>query len=344
MTREEERHEAYRRSVAIFVAAVVLILSFMIVRPFMVAILSAAALAYIFYPLYLRILKYMPKWLPAKNLASIVTCLIIILLVLVPSVIIIIILTYEVRGGYIFLREFLPRWTMPGLPPFLSQWSGFLPQFNQIVADLAAQFIDILQDILKKIPSVGLGIFITIFSIYYFLKHGKDIYQFFSDVLPLPEGRNKQIISRFDDLSRGMVMGQFVVGTIQGILAWFGFLMLGVPNPVLWGFLTALISVIPLLGAVIVWLPITGYLFLIALGTGEYWRAIALLIYGTFVISTIDNILKPKIVGERAKIHPLIVLFGILGGIPLFGIPGILIGPMILTLFDVVIEIYRESL
>ena len=344
MTREEERHEAYRRTVAIFVAAVVLILSFMIVRPFMVAILSAAALAYIFYPLYLRILKYMPKKLPAKNLASIATCLIIILLVLVPSVFIIILLTYEVRSGYLFLREFIPHWTAPGLPPFLSQWAGFLPQFNEIAADLAGQFIDVLQSILKRIPSVGLGIFITIFSIYYFLKHGKDIYQFFSDVLPLPEGRNKQIISRFDDLSRGMIMGQFVVGAIQGILAWFGFLMLGVPNPVLWGFLTALISVIPLLGAAIVWLPVVVYLLLVGMTTGEYWRAITLLIYGTLVISTIDNILKPKIIGERAKIHPLIILFGILGGIQFFGIPGILIGPLVLTLFDVVIEIYRESL
>jgi predicted PurR-regulated permease PerM len=78
--------------------------------------------------------------------------------------------------------------------------------------------------------------------------------------------------------------------------------------------------------------------------TGEYSRAIILLLYGAFVISLIDNILKPKIIGERAKIHPLIVLFGILGGIQLFGIPGILIGPVILAIFDLAIEIYKETL
>jgi predicted PurR-regulated permease PerM len=142
-----------------------------------------------------------------------------------------------------------------------------------------------------------------------------------------------------------MIMGQIVVGIIQGILAGIGFLILGVPNPVLWGSLTALISIIPLLGAVLVWLPIDVYLFVNAfLSNGEYWRAIALLLYGSLVVSTIDNFLKPKIVGDRANIHPLVILFGILGGIQLFGIPGILIGPLVLTLFDLVMEIYRKSL
>jgi predicted PurR-regulated permease PerM len=139
-----------------------------------------------------------------------------------------------------------------------------------------------------------------------------------------------------------MVMGQIVVGLVQGFLAWLAFVFLGVPNPVLWGFVTAIISIIPLLGAVIVWLPITIYLFILGYTTGVYWKAIALFIFGSCVISTIDNILKPKIVGDRARIHPLIILFGILGGIQLVGIPGILIGPMILTLFDVVLEMFRE--
>jgi predicted PurR-regulated permease PerM len=141
-----------------------------------------------------------------------------------------------------------------------------------------------------------------------------------------------------------MVMGQIVVGMVQGVLAWLGFWMLGVPNPGLLGFLTAIISIIPLLGAAIVWVPVDLYLLMNATLTGEYWRAIALLVYGTFVISLIDNIIKPKIVGDRAKIHPLIILFGILGGIQLFGVAGILIGPLILTIFDVVIEIYKETL
>jgi predicted PurR-regulated permease PerM len=346
MTREEERHAAYRRTVAVVVAVIVLFLSFLIVRPFLVAILSAAALAYIFYPVYLTILKYLPKKARAKQLGALLTCLIIVILVLVPVAFMSVVLTYEVKNGYLFLQDFIqsPPQPLIGWPSFLSPWSGYLPQFKEVVADLATQLIGLLQGVLRGIPNVFLNIFITVFSIYYFLKHGKDLYNFFSELVPLPEGRYKQILLRFDDLSRGMILGQIVVGIIQGILAWLGFLLLQVPNPVILGFLTAIISIIPLLGAVIVWLPVVVYLAVAGIMTGTYWKAAALLVYGTFVISLVDNVLKPKIVGERAKIHPLVILFGILGGIQLFGIAGILIGPLILTIFDVVIEIYRESL
>ncbi|OGB89725.1 hypothetical protein A2625_06355 [candidate division WOR-1 bacterium RIFCSPHIGHO2_01_FULL_53_15] len=345
MTKEEERHEAYKRTVALVVAVVVMILSFLIIRPFLVAILSAAALSYIFYPFYLTTLKYLPKKARVKEIGAIFTCLVIILIVLVPVSFVTTFLSYEIRDGYLFLQEFFKsNQPLQNLPPFLSQWAGYLPQFKEIATELGTQALGLIQGVLKGIPNVILSIFITIFSIYYFLKHGKDLYNFFSDLFPLPEGRYRQMIARFDDLSRGMIMGQVAVGIVQGTLAWAGFYFLGVPNPVLWGFVTAIISIIPLLGAALVWVPITAYLLILGTITGEYWRPITLLVYGTFVISLIDNFLKPKIVGDRANIHPLVILFGILGGIQLFGIPGILIGPLILTIFDVVIEIYKETL
>lgn len=346
MTKEEERLETYRRTAGTVFVVILLLLSFLIIRPFIIAILSAAALAYVFYPVYARILPLVPGRLPAKKIASLLTCGLIILIVLIPTVIVSLILTQEVRDGYVFLQSLLQNPPMNGshLPPFINQWSGFLPQFKEVATDLAGQLIGILQSLLRGVPSVILNIFITIFSIYYFLAHGKDLYKFFAEIVPLAEGRYRQILSRFDDLSRGMIMGQIVVGIIQGFLAWLGFFLLGVPNPVLWGFLTAIISIIPLLGAAIVWVPIVAYLMIIGMETGEYWRAVTLLLYGTFVISLIDNFLKPKIVGDNAKVHPLIILFGILGGIQLFGIAGILIGPLILTIFDLVIEIYKESI
>lgn len=346
LSREEERQKTYQRLVIFFAAGFVLFLSFLIIRPFLIAILSAAALAYIFYPLYLLILKYLPKIMRAKEIGAMITCAIIILVVLIPAVFMAVLLTYELRGGYIFLQEYLqsPTEFILKVPLISNYWLKYSSQIKAVIAELLGQFIVILQGILKVVPNVALQLFITVFATYYFLKHGKDLYRFFSEIVPLPEGRYKQILLRFDDLCRGMIMGQIVVGFIQGILAWLGFLFLGVPNPILFGFLTAIISIIPLLGAALVWVPIDIYLLVSGMVTGEYWRAIALLLYGTGVISLVDNILKPKIVGEKAKIHPLIILFGILGGIQLFGIPGILIGPLILTIFDLVIEIYKEIL
>ncbi|MFA4906225.1 MAG: AI-2E family transporter [Candidatus Margulisiibacteriota bacterium] len=332
----------YERTVALFLAVVITSLAFLIIRPFIVAILSAAALAYIFYPFYLYVLDRLKH----KTAAAIATCAIIVLLVLVPTIFVTTVLTYELRDGYLFLETFItsPGWHLPKLPAPFGGLMGDPTQVKALIGDAAGQLFSWLQGVLKGIPHIFLSIFITVFSTYYFLKHGKDIYNFFMGVFPLPKGRHGQILKRFDDLSRGMVLGQIVVGGAQGLLAWAAFWFLGVPNPVLWGFFTFLISIIPLLGAALVWVPICIYLFISGYLTGEYWRAVTLLLYGTFVISLIDNVLKPKIVGEHAKIHPLVILFGILGGIQLFGIPGILIGPLVLTLFDLMIEIYRETL
>jgi len=342
---EKGQLELYRRSVVTFFVVAVMVLAFLIIRPFMVALLSAIALSYIFYPLYLKLRDFLPRYLPAKNnIASLLTCLMIILLVLVPLVFILTTLSYEVRGGYLFLQDFLLSSQPFNLPPFLSRWLKDFPQLKEISGNAAVQVMEVLQGIIRGIPNLVLQIFVTIFSTYYFLKHGKDLYKFFSEIVPLPENRYRQILSRVDDLCRGVILGQISVGFIQGVLAWLGFALLGVPNPLLWGFLTAIISIIPLLGAVLVWLPIVFYLLVQGMITGIYWKAAALFLYGSLVISTVDNILKPKIVGEHAKIHPLIILLGMLGGISLFGVPGILIGPLILTIFDVVVEIYKEVL
>ncbi|OGC41566.1 hypothetical protein A2548_01735 [candidate division WOR-1 bacterium RIFOXYD2_FULL_41_8] len=228
------------------------------------------------------------------------------------------------------------------MPTVLGREIGDLSQFKPQILNFSSQFVVWLQQILKKIPGAFLGIFMTVFSIYFFLKGGKDINRFLQDFFPLPEGCYKQIFSRFGDLTKGIVLGQLVVGVIHGFLSWLAYAYLGVPNPVLWAFLTAIISIIPVLGAGLVWFPVAVYLFVVGSAVGTEWQGLALFAYGILVLTSVDNILKPKIMGDHARIHPLIILFGILGGIQLLGLPGILIGPLVLALFDVVMNIFRE--
>lgn len=348
MSKESDKQTNYNRMVALGMMLVVLILAYMIVRPFTMAILTAAALAYIFYPLYKNIKNRLgTKNKPRETFSAILTVLIIVLIVLLPTIFITSVLTFELRDGYILIQDYLrsPNFKLPPIPVQIKGLLGGTEQIRNLIGEAATQIFSFLQGVVRRIPNLMLGIFIAVFTTYYFLKHGGDIYKFFRDLFPLPAGRYSQILARFDSLSRGMVMGQIVVGIVQGVLAWLGYWLLGVPNPVLWGFLTALISIIPLLGAALIWVPIDIYLFLRAYYvTDQYFPPIALLLYGIFVVSLIDNVLKPKIVGGSANIHPLIILFGILGGIQLFGIAGILIGPLVLTIFDLVIEIYRETL
>lgn len=345
MATAQDRLDAYRRMIAILAVIVVLVLAFMIIRPFLVPIISAAVLAYLFYPLYKWMVERLPKVLPRETISALVTCVLIILIVLVPMISITGILTAEIRSGYIFLNQVLnsPEFTLNiDLPPILGQRIGNLSQYKEEIVSFGVQGIGWLQNVAKAIPNVFFTIFLTIFSIFFFLKGAQNINAFFQDFFPLPAGRYKQILERLDDLSHGMIMGQVVVGILHGFLAWFAYSILGVPNPVLWAFLTAIISIIPVLGASIVWFPVAVYLFVSGLGAGMYWKGIVLFFYGLLLMSTMDNVLKPKIIGERSRIHPLVILFGILGGIQLIGLPGIIFGPLVLGLLDVVLGIFRE--
>ena len=343
MASNEERLIAYRRTVAIIIALVVFVLAFLIIRPFLIPIIAAAVLTYIFYPLYKFLADRLPKFLPRNSIAALITCLLVVAIVLIPMVSITGLLTKEIRNGYVYFQQVVhsPNFSF-NLPPMLSERLGDISQYEEQIANFGIQVIGWMQGVIKAIPNVALGIFITIFALYYFLKGREAIFEFLQDFFPLPTGRYKQIVSRFDDLSRGILLGQIVVGTIHGLLAWGAYSFLAVPNPVLWAFITAIISIIPVLGAALVWFPIAVYLYVTGLVNGTYWQGIALLIYGLLVMTTIDNALKPKIMGDSAHIHPLVLFLGILGGIQLLGLPGIVIGPLVLALFDVVMEILRE--
>jgi len=140
--------------------------------------------------------------------------------------------------------------------------------------------------------------------------------------------------------------GNIFVAIIQGILGGVGFFVLGVESPVLWGFVMILFALIPYFGTAIIWLPAAlnllfkGYLENDASYTA---RGIILIVYGILVISSIDNILKPRLIGSKAQVHPVLVLLGVLGGLSLFGFIGLILGPVMLALLMTFVDIYEEE-
>jgi predicted PurR-regulated permease PerM len=127
-----------------------------------------------------------------------------------------------------------------------------------------------------------------------------------------------------------------VIGAIQGLLGGLAFWIAGVPSPAIWGLIMILLSIIPMIGSTIVWLP-AGIILLLV---GDVWQGIFILSVGVGVISVIDNILRPKLVGKDTQMHPLLIFFATLGGIAFFGLPGFIIGPIIVSLFMALSEIY----
>ena len=157
------------------------------------------------------------------------------------------------------------------------------------------------------------------------------------DISPLKNKQEQLIISKFVSISRATLKGTLVIAIIQGVLMSLVFFIAGVKSVTLWGLVTVLVSLIPMIGPVLVWAPV-GIIMLLL---GHVWQGITILVFGGFVISLIDNFLRPKLIGNDTSLHPLLVFLSTLGGIALFGIAGFLLGPVIVVLFITLLHIYQ---
>ncbi len=340
---------------ALFLA--ILLLAFFITRPFLPALLTGAVIAYLSHPLYKKILKHFKN----RNFSSFIVVAFIILLFTVPSVIVLGLVSKEAYNTYTTLSEqnlgtnFLKivckdeSWLSCKT---INSFVGFLPEsdldyYLKITIEKITIFIlNNASKFLASIPLFFLNFFVMMFVVYYLLKDGDSIAKKIKGILPLKESHKEHVIERFHDVTYAVFYGNISIAILQGTLGGIGFLIIGVPSPVLWGFVMVIFALIPYFGTAIVWLPaalnfiFTGYL---QNDNSSTIRGIVIIIYGIFVISSIDNILKPKIIGTKAKVHPILVLLGVLGGLALFGFIGLILGPIMLALLMTFVDIYQEE-
>lgn len=154
------------------------------------------------------------------------------------------------------------------------------------------------------------------------------------------------ILSRLSEIVHGVVYGYLMIALIQGGLGALGFFIFGVTSPIFWGLIMALFALIPILGTGVVWIPASLILFFDGMIQSSNWlmfKGVGLFLYGILIISTIDNILKPKLISEKAKVHPVIIMIGVFGGLLLFGPLGVIIGPLVLAMTQVVFETYLNK-
>lgn len=332
-------------------------LVFYITKPFLVALATGAIISYLSYPLYLKILKRVAS----KNLASIIVAASIVFMLTVPFVIVIGVISKEAYKTYTSLSQhnlgtnFMKvvckeetYWTCKSIKSFV----GFLPKDNldyymqETIKKITGFILSNMSKFLASIPSFLLNFFVMIFVVYYLLKDGELVVKRIRNILPLKEVHKQHVFQRFHDVTHAMFYGNISVAIIQGIAGAVGFLLFGVSSPILWGFVMALFALIPYFGTAIVWLPaalnliFSGYL---QDSNTLIIKGCLLIAYGIFVISSIDNILKPKLISMNANVHPILVLLGILGGLSLFGFTGLILGPMMLALLMTLVDIYEEE-
>ncbi len=299
---------------------VAIVIIFLIIKPFIGALAFSALLAYLTYPLYKRLSKIITE----SGAAILITSAALVLTILTIYYGITIILN-EVARVYTFVSK-LPLET---LSPTVE---GALRQF-------ISKSISSLSDILYKLPQFAISFFIFFIALFYLLKDGRKVSKWVINILPFTEER-KGIIAQ--DINRhvdAFVHVQLVVGLLQGVIAGLGFYMFGLPYPLLAGITAGTLSVLPVLGAGLLYLPVGIFVAL----QGNVQSGIGILIYGLALASLLDYLVRPYLIGRRVQVHPLIIFVGILGGLSLLGVIGIFIGPILLSITVTVLkEIYIE--
>ncbi len=191
----------------------------------------------------------------------------------------------------------------------------------------------------KNIISFVFKSFLMFFLIFFFLRDGRNILNFIYEVTPLDEDHKREIFTELGETFSATIRGQIFTGLIQGALAGIIFWILGLPLPIFFAMITFIASMIPVFGTATVWVPFVAYLGL----AQQYGRALVLLVLGIVIISGIDNILKPILIGQKTKLPYPLLFIGILGGIQIYGFMGVFLAPAVLTLFFVLIKIYRGN-
>jgi len=227
--------------------------------------------------------------------------------------------------------------------PFYAELELYRENIIQKAGELVSKAGSLLFDTVSTVTYSAFNdlflIFVFLYTMFFFLRDGRLILDKVLSYLPLTESDQLRLLDKFLSVTRATIKGSMVIGTLQGSLAGVALHLAGIESAIFWGAIMSLISVLPIIGSGLVWFPAGIYLA----ATGHYPQALGLLLFCTLVVGQIDNILRPILVGRDTQMHALLIFFGTLGGIGLFGIFGFIIGPIIAALFMTVWEMYAET-
>lgn len=338
----------------LFLTFLSIYLLYQILSPFLSSIIWAILLAMIFYPLFQKLQRLLKK---KEFLSALIMTLLVLIVIVLPFTLLMASLASEVVDGYHRMEEMIKTGQ---LQAYLERMKE-IPILTWILARLG-QYIDLSQMdplplLLKNLQKISTfifnqtatllrgfstfiaGFFFTLLSLYYLFKDGSRFFNGLKEIIPLSSKEKDLLIQRFKDMIYATIYGGILIAIIQGLLGGLSFWVLGLPSPIMWGTAMALLSFIPIGGTALIWAP-AGILLLIG---GAVLKGLLLLGLGVFVISMVDNFLRPFFISARTNIHPLLLFFAVLGGIQAFGLIGVVAGPLVATLFLTLIEIYIQG-
>jgi len=313
-------------------ALIILYFSIKIVQPFIIAILTGIVLAYICFPFYKILLKYIKN----KTITSLIISILLLLIIIIPSVYII---NALIKEGLILYNsiDFNQIQTLLIEKLNLELTPTLKTNIDALTKTTILNLINFGSEFLKTLPQRILNFFIIIFTFFFALRDGEGIIEKTKKLAPFKIEHKNKAFNKIKTTIDSLIYGEIAISILEGIIASAGFYLIGIRAPIFLGLIVAIFALLPIIGPAAVYIPIVIYNFLI----GDITTAIILLLFGILILSVLlDTTLKPKLLGLKGHIHPMIIIIGVFGGITLFGLVGLMLGPIILVLLQLTAEIY----
>ena len=324
----------------IFFGLVALVI-FLMWWPFWQILALAAIISVLFSPLYKKINQELRR----PNLSAVLTVFLVLLIIIIPLWFFGQLLFNELVDVYNKFRlgelSFSQAALFGKLPP---EWQSLLGAVSNDTAAIFSKFtastFGFVQQLLSNLATFFLSMFMLVFMAFFMIRDSEKIKATLADLSFLPEHYERQLIEKVEGAISGVLKGSFLIALIQGTAGVIGFWLFGLPQPLLWGAATVVSSMVPNVGTSLVLVPAVAYLFF----TGHNPQAIGLGVWGALVVGVVDNLVWPKLASRNLKMHPVLALLAVVGGLQIFGVLGFLFGPIIVSVFIALVDIYRFDL
>lgn len=346
----------YQKIVPFILFVLILFLLFKLIQPVITIILTSVLLAYIAFPVYKRIRKKTSK----NSLSIFLSLIFVVIIILIPFAVLVVGVGQQGYYFYNSLTDTVAKGAILGFACdgetskvcfLINQAEKFsLEQLSKFGIDKQFQiYLPMLEDKIKQIilsiPLIMAKIFITLVITYFVIKDHEAIIKKISDMLPIRKNAKQRLIKEFGNIAHTVIYAQLFIALVQGTIGGLGFYLFGAPFPILSGVLIAFFALVPFIGTAIIWFPASLYLILSGYFSQDYWvlaKGIGLLLYGFLIIGTIDNIMLAKIVKAKANVSPILIIIGVIGGVTMFGVIGLFIGPILLPLLITYVETFKD--
>lgn len=349
MTSEPTRQTQFRRTLVLLMVVAVSAAFLAVVRNFILAIFLAAVISTMLHPLYRRLMTVCGR---RRGLASGLVLAGFILAVGIP----LLLFMGLVASEAVAVTRAAGPWIQQNLqdPVYLS---GHLPDWFPFSSTLEPYRVQILERLSEASSSAGdflfssfavatrgtidffINLFVFLYAMFFFLMRGEDLFHSALLYMPLGSSDRNQVVDKGLAVTRATLKSILIIGLLQGVLVGLAFWVVGIEGAAFWATVILVLSAIPALGTPIIWGPAAVWLML----DGQMAEGIGLAVWGTFVVGLVDNILRPRIVGEETRLPDLVILVSILGGIGAFGAVGIIVGPILAAVFFVILDVYRAT-